>query len=225
MPAWFQVAISLGVFCAFPFAFMSPAHPPVYVASGLLASTVLLSWRGVSSRRLGYFEGLRILAEAYTSFDDTLTTLYLPFVIIGLHVASLGILAASPLTGRAVAQERWARIVKALFDHHYGARPEMNFDAVVAARRGEVALLLRPPASRRPWLQRTFLLYAPRDRATAFIHAGFFIGLASLVCAVAIALDGGIAEFRSNTDRSFGLLILIGAGVYCARVARVRDST
>jgi hypothetical protein len=214
--------MSLGIFCALPFAaaWGMPMEGRAGI-SAVLAATVLFAWRRVSSRTLGYFEGLNVIASAFVSTSDDLTAVYIAPVILLMHLGASWIAVSSLGRGAGNSRKRWAAFVRSLYCRVHRVTP-VEFEAKVRELRAPPEVLEWIPESERPWHQRYLLLYRPRESRTALYHAGFYcsvlLGIAFLASARALA-----DATQGSYDLLYGLALWLFIGVYCYRIARLRD--
>lgn len=223
MPDWFWVAVGFGIFCCWPLALPGEhweAVPPLVL---LFAGTVAFArWR-VSSARLGYFEGLRIVTRAFVSFNDNLTALYIAPIVIGTHLLGVYFGVRSLFEGRKAGRRRWVAFVRATYDRRYGPAA-VPFEEMLAELRKPPEVMLMLPVTRRRWHQRYLLLYLPREGRTFLYHAGFYMSvLLAISFTWLFTTDGVPTELEDEPAFLGGVLLWLALGVYCYRVARIRD--
>lgn len=219
MPPLFWVAVGLGIFCAWPFAIDELRLDLQIVLTSVSAATVLLAWRRVSGR-LGYFEGMRIVAAAVASPFDAVTALYIAPVLMLAHLAALCL--AVGMRARD-ARRGWWSLIRAVYMWRYGPQAT-EFEEMLRELRWPPEVLLGLPRTKRRWFERYLLLYSPKDASTFLHHVGFYLGIGSLIAMVWLLTAPELPpDIEGNPEILWALAFWVLIGAYCYRVARVRD--
>lgn len=198
--------------CGWPLAVTALHYETRIALSAAIASTVALAWWRVSSDRLTYLRGLNIIADSFISPFESLTALYIAWVILLMHLVALSLAFGSFVIGREAAQARWHRFVGGFYER----RTKEKMTMAVTRPRPFIV-----PDSERPWWQKYLLLYIP-NRASWLYHIGFFIGWFGIV-SVPVAYFY-VEELHDDEIALIGgMVIWIWMTLWSWRLARLRD--
>jgi len=223
-PSWFWVAGSLVLLCAVPF--LVPIALPLRIAiSVAVLVTVAFAWWRTSSRELSYFHGLDLIAKSFLSFDDNLTAIYLPTVLMAMHAAACAFGVMSLGRGRLASEIRWYDLVESF----HRRRTKQPLSAVVPRPEGRAPSLLEllqghgdavlgsvdVPPSLQPWHRRYLLLYIPRS-GTLIYHVGFFLGLFGVAGIASLYFSDPPRMSLHDAAAGGGLSVFIAIASYIA---------
>lgn len=110
----FYAAILVGAVFGWPYWLFDvvPGQPAfVWLLWAINSAIGALTWHYTTSRDLGFFTGMSVIAGTLMSGCANLTFIYLPFILAAVYVLAAGHSLIGIFKGRAYTQHRWVQIV------------------------------------------------------------------------------------------------------------------